>query len=376
MRLCLVLNVALVGGAEVVLLDMFRHLDPTRVQPELVCLREIGPLGEDLRRDGFDVTVFGRRGWRDLRATARLWRHFRTRRPDVVVVPHFQRAPLVLGPWFARLAGVPANLIAVHGMGMRAIGGRVLPRYVVESLAITDGLALLVPSQGRYLRDQEGVGRFPWRRAAEYLVPNGIRTPDPGTARGRAEVRRELGLGDDDVVAVMVARLAPLKGHDLLIEAMPRLAAAHPRLRLVLVGDGPRDAELTAQAERLGVADRIVFTGLRRDVPRILDAADLGVLPSLHEAVPISIIEQMAAALPVVVSDVGGLPDTVADGEEGLVVPPGDVDALADAIGRLVGDDETRRAMGKRGRLRAEKEYSIENTARSYERMISEVLSR
>lgn len=377
MRLCLVLNVALVGGAEVVLLDMFRHLDPRRVRPELVCLREAGPLGEDLRRDGFDVTVLGRRGWRDLRATFALWTHLRRRRPDVVLVCHFQRAPLVLGPLFARLARVPATVVAVHGMGMRAIGSRVLPSYVVETLGIvTDALALLVPSQGRYLRDQEGVGRFPWRDAPEHYVPNGIRIPAPGTPESRAEVRRELGLADDDVVAVLVARLAPLKGHDVLLRALARLAPTLPRLRAVLVGEGPLADELAALAEELGITDRLVFTGLRRDVGRVLDAADIGVLPSLHEAVPISIIEEMAAGLPIVATDVGGLPDTVADGEQGVIVPPGDVEALAAGIGRLVADDELRRAMGKRGRQRAESEYSIENTARAYERMIESVLAR
>jgi glycosyltransferase involved in cell wall biosynthesis len=340
-------------------------------------LREAGPLGEDLRRDGFDVTVFGRRGWRDLRATLALWRHFRRRRPDVVMVPHFQRAPLVLGPWFARLAGVPASVIAVHGMGMRAVGSRVLPWYVVETLGlVTDALALLVPSQGRYLREQEGVGRFPWRDAPEHYVPNGIRIPTPATPATRAEVRRELGLADDDVVAVMVARLAPLKGHDVLLRALARIAPDQPRLRVVLVGDGPLAGELTALAEELRITDRVVFTGLRRDVPRLLAASDLGVLPSKHEGVPMSVIEQMAAGLPVVASAVGGLPDIVRDGEEGHLVPAGDLDALTRRLGELVGDDGLRHAFGKAARLRAERDFSIETTARCCERMISDLLGR
>jgi glycosyltransferase involved in cell wall biosynthesis len=268
-------------------------------------------------------------------------------------------------------------VIAVHGMGMRAVGSRVLPWYVVETLGlVTDALALLVPSQGRYLREQEGVGRFPWRDAPEHYVPNGIRIPAPATSATRAEVRRELGLADDDVVAVMVARLAPLKGHDVLLRALARIAPDQPRLRVVLVGDGPLAGELTALAEELGITDRVVFTGLRRDVPRVLQGADMAVLPSLHEAVPISIIEEMAAGLPIVATDVGGLPDTVSDGEEGVIVPPSDVEALAAALARLGVDDELRRTMGKRGRQRAESEHSIENTTRAYERMIEAVLTR
>lgn len=381
-RLCLVMNTALVGGAETVLLEVFRHLDPAKVTPSLVCLREPGPLAAEFEASGFEVTVFDRHGWRDLRETARLYTHFRRTRPDVVLVPHFQRAPLVLGPWFARLARVPATVIAVHGMGMVAIGSRVLPRPVVETLFVTDALALLAPSQSRYLHAQEGVGRFPWRRTAEHLVPNGIRVPAPPTADGRAEVRAELGYDDDAVVvAVMVARLAPLKGHAVMLRALAQiqqaqLAERHPDLRLLVVGEGPERPGLEALAAELGVTHRVRFTGLRRDVLRLLAGADLGVLPSAHEAVPISVIEQMAMGLPVVVTDVGGLPDVVGDGREGYVVPSGDVDALAGRVGELAADTETRRALGKAARRRAESEFSISGSARAYEDMLEAVLAR
>jgi glycosyltransferase involved in cell wall biosynthesis len=374
--LCLVLNAALVGGAEVVLLEMFRHLDPERIRPELVCLREGGPLADDFRASGFGVSVFGRHGWKDLRATARLWRHFRRTRPDVVLVPHFQRAPLVLGPWFARFSGVPANVIAVHNMDMHRVGERVLPWYVVETLRVTDGLALLVPSQSDYLREHEGVGRFPWRRVPEYVVPNGIRIPELPTAAERADVRRELGFDDDDVVAVIVARITSVKGHDLLLRALARLAPQHPHLKVLVVGEGPLRNERAALADELGVADRVVFTGLRRDVPRLLAGVDLGVLPSKHEGVPMSVIEQMAAGLPVVASAVGGLPDIIGDGEEGFLVPPGDLDALTRRLGDLVADAEKRRSFGKLARRRAERDHSIETTARCCEWMVSDLLSR
>ncbi|MHC1562408.1 glycosyltransferase [Actinomycetospora sp. C-140] len=375
-RLCLVLNAALVGGAEVVLLEMFRHLDPEKVRPELVCLREGGTLADDFRASGFDVTVFDRHGWSDLRETAKLFTHFRRTKPDVVLVPHFQRAPLVLGPWFAKLARVPANVIAVHNMDLHHVGDRALPPYVVETLRVTDGLALLVPSQSAYLREHEGVGRFPWRRVPEYVVPNGIRIPELPTPTQRAEVRAELGFADDDVVAVIVARITPIKGHDLLLRALARLAPDHPRLKVLVVGEGPLAEERAALAEELGVADRVVFTGLRRDVPRLLAGADLGVLPSKHEGVPMSVIEQMAAGLPVVASAVGGLPDIIGDGTEGYLLPAGDLDALTRRLGELAGDDELRQSFGKAARSRAERDFSIETTARCCERMISDLLSR
>jgi glycosyltransferase involved in cell wall biosynthesis len=375
-RVCLVLNAALVGGAEVVLLEMFRHLDPERFRPELVCLREEGTLADDFRRSGFEVTVFGRWSWRDLRATVALFRHFRRTRPDLVLVPHFQRAPLVLGPWFARLAGVPANVIAAHNMDLHEVGGRVLPPYVVETLRVTSALALLVPSQSRYLAEHEGVGRYPWRRVPEFVVPNGIRIPDLPSVAERLSVRRELDLDDHDVVAVQVARLTTIKGQDRLLRAVDRLGPEHPGLKAVIVGEGPQHDDLVALADELGVTDRVVFTGLRRDVPRLLAGADLGVLCSAHEGVPMSVIEQMAAGLPVVVSAVGGLPDIVTDGEEGFLVDPRDLDALCARLGELAADEELRRAMGKRARSRAERDFSIETTARAFTAMANALLPR
>ncbi|PVZ07994.1 glycosyltransferase [Actinomycetospora cinnamomea] len=380
-RLSLVLDIADgVGGAEFVLLNTFRHLDRRRVEPELVSLRDGGSMVPEFRGSDVAVHELHRGGRWDMRSVVRLWRHFRTHRPDVVLVAHFQRASLTLGRLVARLAGVPTQIVAVHDMGLTSVGLRCLPRHVVETLFLTDALALLGPSQREYLHAEEGVGRYPWRRAREFIVPNGVALPErPAVEQHeatRAEVRAEWGAGPDDVVLGVVARLTPQKAHEVLFRAVARLRAQHPNVRVVLAGDGPRREELAAIVEREGLPDVVRFLGERRDVPRLLAGFDVFALSSKHEGVPIAVIEAMAAELPVVAPGVGGLPDVVGDGSEGFVVAPGDDAALADRLARLVADPDLRTALGKNARRRAEHEFTIEATARAFEDMVAAVARR
>jgi glycosyltransferase involved in cell wall biosynthesis len=132
--------------------------------------------------------------------------------------------------------------------------------------------------------------------------------------------------------------------------------------------------ELQRLADSLGIASRTSFLGTRRDVPALLPGLDVACLSSVHEGVPIALIEAMAAGVPVVATDCGGVRDIVADGEQGFVVPVGDRDALADRLRLLAEDPETRARLGKGGRVRAEQEFGIERTARAYESLMSELV--
>lgn len=370
-RVTLVLDVAAVGGAEIVLRNTFAHLDPARVVTDVVCLREAGPLADDFREVSDGVTVLPRGGKLD-RRLPRLVRHFRRRRTDVVVVSHHHRAALTLARVAAVLAGA-RSVVAAHDMDLTRVGARVLPRYVVETLFLSSGLALLAPSQGRYLHDEEGVGRS-WRsRAREFLVPNGIPAPAPEPPERRGEVRAELGVADDDVVVLMVARLSRQKAHEVMLDAVAR--AAHPRLRLVVVGDGTRRAELEGLVADRGI-EHVTFTGLRRDVPRLLAGGDVFALSSVHEGVPISVIEAMTQGLPVVATDVGALRDQVTEGVDGFLVAAGDAASLAERLTRLADDPALRAELGRRARERASAEFTIENTAAAFTDMVEAVARR
>lgn len=371
LRLSLVVDWVEVGGAEVLLLNLFREFDPTLVAPQLICFKEPGALGPEFAAAGFPVHVLDRGGPRDPRTVPRLIRRFRQDRTDVVLVTHLQHAPLLLARVAAWLSRLP-SVIAPHGMDTLLFGhGRILPERDVRTLFLSDALVLVAPSQGSYLHRHEGVGRRPWSRVREVVIPNGIPLPPVTSAEDRRGARAELALGEEDLVVGIVARLSAVKAHEVLIEAVAKLAPTHPDLRLVCVGDGERESELRAMVRGFGLADRVRFTGLRRDVTRLLPAFDIACLTSRFECAPLAVVEAMAAGVPVVTTDVGAVRDMVSDGVEGFVVPSGDPSSVADRIARLVADRELRLRLGAAGRARAELQFRIEDTAAGYERLLA-----
>ncbi|ODU04105.1 MAG: hypothetical protein ABS81_11725 [Pseudonocardia sp. SCN 72-86] len=360
------------GGAEIVLLETVRHLDPTRMRARLVCLRDGGALADDFRAAGIEVEVLERNGRYDLSTLPKLVAGLRRSRTDAVLVTHHHRASLLLGRIAARLTGA-ASLVAVHNMDLVAQGGRCLPRTTVETLALSQALVLLSPSQGEYLHREEGVGSRPWRRTREAVVRNGITIGPAPSADDRAWARSELGLADTDEVVMIVARLYPEKAHEVLFSAIAELVPSRPRLKLVVVGDGARRPELEALTERLGISGITTFTGVRRDVRRLLPAVDVSALSSTHEAAPLVLLEAMAAAKPIVSTDCGAVRDLVTDGTDGHLVPIGDHTAMADRIGRILADPALRDAMGAAAYAHAVREHRIETTSDDLTTLVEEL---
>lgn len=189
-------------------------------------------------------------------------------------------------------------------------------------------------------------------------IPNGIRLDRFDVAPGDARKRRmELSVADGAVLVICVARLVWFKGLDTLVAAFSRVAVDFPAARLCIVGDGPLREQLEAQASSCGIGERVMLIGERRDVPSLLSASDLFVLPSVSEGMPISILEAMAAGRATLATDVGGVRELVLDGETGLVVPSGDVDALAAALLLLIRDKALRETMGAAALARARSDF-------------------
>lgn len=375
-RLTLVMDKAHVGGAEVLLLNLFRNLDPAVVAPRLLCTKELGTLGPEFAAAGFPVEVLGRGGRFDLRTVPRLVAAFRRHRTDVVLVTHLHRRALTLARIAAWITRRP-SVVAPHGMDTLGFNGnRVLPRHDVGTLFLSDALVLVAPSQGEYLRRQEGVNTRPWNRIREVVVPNGITLPPATTPEARAHARAALGVGDRELAVGIVARLAPVKAHEVLLEAVAKLAPSHPAITLVCIGGGERAAELAALATDLGVAERVRFLGMRRDVAALVPGLDVACLTSRFECQPLSVIEAMAAGVPVVVSEVGSLRDMVTDGVEGFSFPAGDASALAGHLATLAVDAGLRARMGAAGRARAERQFRIKDTAGGYQRLLTELVGR
>jgi glycosyltransferase involved in cell wall biosynthesis len=209
-------------------------------------------------------------------------------------------------------------------------------------------------------------------RRVEVLY-NGIDVDAFAAAPDRAAARRELGVGLDDFVLLQVARLDYLKDHATAVRTLARVVKQVPRARLVLVGDGPERPGIENLIRELNVGDAVRFLGLRKDVDRLLHGADLFLLTSVSEGIPLTVIEAMAAGLPVVATDVGGLREVVADGLTGLLAPAKGDAGLAACVARLAGDAELRRAMGAAGRARAKDHFDEPRMAAEYGRIYREL---
>ena len=199
-----------------------------------------------------------------------------------------------------------------------------------------------------------------------HLIENGIDVDRVAaeSAAGRASVRREWGVADDEVLAVSIGRLSPEKGHRVLLDAWKRLGAAAPRL--VLVGDGACRADLEFVATRLPPG-RVTFAGWRSDPTACVGAADLAILPSLTEGLPLALLEAMAAGTAVVATRVGGMPRALGDGTCGLLVAPNDATALAGAVEELSDSPDGRARLARAALGRVRVAYDVSRQARALE---------
>ena len=272
----------------------------------------------------------------------------RERRIDVIHT-HLSRAHF-FGVLLRRLAGVPVVATA-HS-------ARLQPHWWWNDhvIAVSEATA----------RFQRRVNLVPRGRLS--VVHNFVPLPGPIAADARPRLRASLGVAPDELLLGRVGSLFREKGVVHLVRALSKI----PKAKLLLVGDGEAEVALRAEAANRGVTERVIFAGPRSDVSEILAALDVFVLPSLVEAFPMAILEAMAAGLPVVATRVGGVSECVADGETGLLVPPGDPEALAHAIASL--DPGRRRTFGDAGRRRVREHFTAERLVPRIEAIFESLL--
>src|SRR5207247_1768501 len=323
-RVLHVLATLLPGGSEISVLRLISVLDPGRYQVRVAWLRGEPVLENEFRAAGADVVPMGMRAKLDPACFLRLVRYVARERIDIVHT-HMDVADFY-GALAGRLGGARCVVATKHApdeFRPRRTWKR-YPFLLLERLSYQMDDAVIVVSEGlRFFF--ETVERLPRRKMI--VIGHGVdATARPAT---REEARRSLGLPQQGPLIGAVGRLSPEKGQNVLLQALPSVLAAFPQAACVLAGEGPARAALEAEARRLGIGDRVVFLGLRRDVPMVLAALDLFVQPSIYEGFGLSLLEAMAAGLPVVASRVGGIPELIEDGRTGLLVPPQDSMALA-----------------------------------------------
>lgn len=286
---------------------------------------------------------------------------------------HMSKAALLGG-----LLGVVMPKLRVvntaHNLGFIAMPARwkKLVFWVYDRLISSTGIDATV-TVSQTVADIAGQARLIPRRRL-HVIRNGIRLV-PFDRRLAEAAPDAAGLSAGGPIILSVARLVWFKGLDTAIDAMARLRDAHPEARLMLVGDGELHGALAAQAATLGVSDRVIFAGERTDVPALLKIADLFVLPSVSEGLPISLLEAMAARLPIVATRVGGIPELVVEGVTGALVEPGDAPALAAAISRYLDDPAQMRAAGQAGRDRLTAQFSQAAMVRQTEALYGNLLN-
>lgn len=355
-----------VGGAERLLERAIPYLDRARYDYRVAYLlpwkRALVPAFEAA---GIPVYCLGYgRVW-DAAVLARLTGLLRQERIDLV------HAHLPVAGVLARLARAPArlrwvvytehNVPARYGWPTRALNALT---YSWSDVAIAVSRQIATDVR-RYVRNG---------RPRLLTIPNAVDVvvPDDGAAV-RAAICREFGWPEDVRLVVNVANLVPKKGHRYLLAAARRVLVHDARARFLVVGGGPLTEELVAQARRLGLDGRLVFTGYRPDAARLLAAADLFVLSSTHEGLPVALLEAMALGRAVVATRVGGIPEVITHGRDGLLVTPGDAVGLAAAMLEVLGDRDRQETLGRQARDSLRRRASMAEMVRAVERVYAEL---
>lgn len=355
-----------VAGGEAIALALARAArdrgdDVTFVVPQP------GALVDSVRAEGMSVEVLSFRRTYQLGKVFRLAGLLRRRRADVLHT-HTLVAGNVLGRAAARLAGVPV-ISHLHIENHFRPATRPLLRLLDNASARLCAHLLAVSEDTRRAYERQG---YPKGRIE--VLYNGVELDSPAAAR---DVRGELGIPAAAPLVGEVARLCDVKGQRELIQAL----ASVPEAWLLLVGadlerDGAFQAELEGHADVLGVRERVVFAGRRTDAAEILGQVDVVVLPSWTEGLPLVLLEGMARRRAVVATPVGGTPELVLDEKTGLLVPPRDPGALADAIKRLLADPSLRARLGEAGHRRVAERFSADSMCRRVLELYDEVVTR
>ncbi len=328
------------------------------VESLLVC-----PFGSALAAESYPepVSVFAlpMSGDLDLPFVGRIRRLVKTHHPDLVHL-HSRRGADWLGGIGAALAGVPAVLsrrVTNPEPGwVVPIKYRLFDRVIAISRAIAEGMA------------EAGVPESKIR-----LVHSAVPRPDPLTRRPRGQLLSEFELPDNALIIGMAAQFIPRKGHEVLMSAIPRVTERYPAARFLLFGQGPLQERIRARVEQDGLSQWVRFPGFRKDLASYLGRLDLLVHPALDEGLGIVLLEACAAGVPVIATPVGGVPEVIRDRVNGLLVPPGDAEALAGALMRLLEAKDLRIRLGRAGREIVEQEFSVDRMVEGNLRVYQEL---
>lgn len=371
LSVCHVISGDLRAGAEIQAATVASYL---REEPDVkltAVLLNDGWLASELRRMDVAVTVIDESRYSAAAILAWLVRFFRNHPIDIVHTHRYKET--VLGAIAAKLAGVRHVVRTVHGLSEPMRGWARLKFALYEALdkvtlwMFADRIIAVSRSMAEVLK------RSGYRRDVITHLHNGVDLQQVNPLRSSGEVRRALGINEQDLLIGTAGRLSPVKGHVYMLYAAKEILKCQPRARFVFVGSGPLSWKLLATARSLGIENECRFVGLRADTHDLIAAMDIFVLPSLDEGIPMALLEAMALGRPLVATKVGGIPEIITPDADGLLVEPKDHRGLAAACLRLARDRQWAATLGARGRLTVEQRFSRERNGRALVRLYHDV---
>lgn len=371
-RVVYFLNSVIRGGAEEHLLSLLTHLDGTQFEPTVVCPSAlISLMKTDFKRIGVEFCEMNIRSWTSIKDIAKFIKLLRKKRPDIVH-SHLFFAGMFANP-IAKFAGVPVTIETAH---VREVWrkGPIKTCYLIDRFfsLFTDKIIAVSNAVANYLITVKGLNSQKIQ-----VIYNGkdLRKFNPDVNPNALQMKRKFSLNKATGIIGVIGRLNFQKGHSYFLEAVPHVLAKTPGVKFLIVGDGELRKELEILAERLGILQSVIFAGFQKEIPEIISILDILVLPSLFEGLPLVAIEGSAMAKPVIVTNVDGSPEVIKHQETGIVVPPRDPFALAQAMLNLLRDKERAKRYGENGRVFVRERFDINLQVRETERLYKSCLS-
>lgn len=357
-----------IGGAEKVLLSLVRKLDKDKYNIMVGYMKGEGNLVEDFREAGVKVFNLKMRTRVDVRAVIRLYRLLKKENIKIIHT-HLIQAD-ICGFLAGKGAGVPVIISTKHGpnefrkrfsipVWLDGIFGNHSDRIFAVSQAVKD-----------FLMEWEKISKDKFT-----VINNGIDLEEFNIDIDIPRKKEELGLSLSSKVVGSVGRLDECKGYMFFLKAMPKILEHVPEARFIFVGEGPLRSKLEKMSRELKVEQNIIFLGVRRDIPEILSAMDLFVLPSIVEGFGIVLLEAMAMGKPVIASRVGGIPEIVKDGVTGILVEPASPSDLASSIVKLLKDPLEAKRIGEAGREEVKRRFTAEAMTQKIELVYNEIFN-
>lgn len=359
-RVCHVAMGDLWAGAEVQLLTLMTSLVRLQGFEWSVILFNEGRLADELRKLPLVLIVIPEENYSSIGIAARLADCFRRLRPDIVHTHKYKDS--ILGAVVARWMGVARVVRMVHGMpeSFRAFGNAKMACYTIAERFVNGWLV------DKMVAVSFDIERTLLRRYVSnhvICIHNGIDLDAVRVTMQRADMRKKWHVNEKAILIGTAGRLVSVKGHTVLLKAFQILRERHDNLTLFVVGDGPLRGHLEAEAHRLGIGQSVVFVGHQDQAYNFINMMDIFAIPSLHEGIPMVLLEAFALRRPVIASRVGGIPEVVSHGQSGLLVKPADVGELAEGINAMIEDQSKTLAFGIAGRSRVECEFSANTMA-------------